>query len=59
DINTIKSVLTQAQKTKNYEMCTRVEYKVKDVLKIQSNLSNIDFLHRLLEDYNYLATKEH
>ncbi len=58
DINTIKTVLTQARKNHNHDICTRVEYKIKDVLKIESNLSSIDFLEKLLEDYNFLATKE-
>ncbi|MFZ1528085.1 MAG: RDD family protein [Ferruginibacter sp.] len=58
DINTIKNVLTQARKTNNYDISTRVEYKVKEVLQIDSRLSSIDFLEKLLEDYNYLATKE-
>ena len=58
DINTIKSVLTQDRKRNNHEISTRVEYKIKDVLQIQSSLSSVDFLEKLLEDYNYLATKE-
>ena len=58
DINTIKTVLTQARKNHNHDICMRIEYKIKDVLKIESRLSSIDFLEKLLEDYNYLATKE-
>ncbi len=58
DINTIKTVLTQARKNHNHDICMRIEYKIKDVLKIESKLSSIDFLEKLLEDYNYLATKE-
>ena len=58
DINTIKTVLTQAKKNHNHDICMRIEYKVKDVLKIESKLSSTDFLEKLLEDYNYLATKE-
>ncbi|MEQ1554324.1 MAG: RDD family protein [Ferruginibacter sp.] len=58
DINTIKTVLTQAKKNNNHDICMRVEYKIKDVLKVESKLSSIDFLEKLLEDYNYLATKE-
>ena len=58
DINTIKSVLTLARRTHNHDVCMRVEYKIKDVLSISSSLSSIDFLEKLLEDYNYLATKE-
>ncbi|HMK04113.1 MAG TPA: RDD family protein [Ferruginibacter sp.] len=58
DINTIKGVLTQAHKNNNYEMCQRVAMKVKDVLSINSDMHVDQFLEKLLEDYNYLATKE-
>jgi len=58
DINTIKGVVTQAGKSGNYEMCNRVAMKVKDVLKIQTNMHPDQFLDKLLEDYNYLATRE-
>jgi uncharacterized RDD family membrane protein YckC len=58
DINTIKSVVTQANKKGNYDMCNRVAMKVQDVLKVQTSLYANDFLEKLLEDYNYLATKE-
>lgn len=58
DINTIKSVLTQASKRNNYDMCHRVAMKIKEVLNIQSDLYVDQFLEKLLEDYNYLATKE-
>jgi uncharacterized RDD family membrane protein YckC len=58
DINTIKSVLSHAQKKGNYDMCNRVAMKVQDVLKINSDMYANDFLEKLLEDYNYLATRE-
>lgn len=58
DINTIKSVVTQANKSGNYDMCNRVAMKIKDVLKIQTDMHPDQFLEKLLEDYNYLATKE-
>jgi len=58
DINTIKSVMTQANKSGSYDMCNRVAMKVKDVLKINTTLHPDQFLEKLLEDYNYLATKE-
>ena len=58
DINTIKTVLTQARKNHNHDICMRIEYKIKDVLKLESRLSSTDFLEKLLEDYNYLATKD-
>lgn len=58
DINTIKTVVTQSKVRHNDELSYRVEAKVKQVLSIQSNLHPNDFLEKLLEDYNYLATKE-
>lgn len=58
DINTIKTVLTQAEKKNNHDISYRVEYKIKSVLQINSDLHTIDFLKKLLEDYNYLATRE-
>lgn len=58
DINTIKTVLTQAEKRNNHDISFRVEYKIKSVLQINSDLHTIDFLKKLLEDYNYLATRE-
>ena len=58
DINTIKSVVTQARKRRNEDLCMRVEYKIKNVLQVESDLPTVPFLEKLLEDYNYLATKE-
>ena len=58
DINTIKTILTQAGKRNNYEMSHRVAMKIKEVLKINTDLQSNDFLIKLLEDYNYLATRE-
>ena len=58
DINTIKGVVTQAHKSNSFEMCNRVAYKVQDVLKVPTDMYAIDFLEKILEDYNYLATRE-
>lgn len=58
DINTVKGVLTQANKLNNYEMCNRVAAKIKEVLKIESDMHVDQFLEKLLSDYNYLATRE-
>lgn len=58
DINTIKTVLTQGKKRRNDEMIIRVQEKVKEVLKIESELYPAAFLEKLLEDYNFLATRE-
>ena len=57
DINTIKNVINQFYKNHNLQTCVRVAYKVQEVLKIHTDLYAIDFLEKLLADYNYLATK--
>ena len=57
DINTIKTVLVQTQKGQA-ELAFRVEDKIKEVLKISSQLHTRDFLEKLIDDYNYLATRE-
>jgi uncharacterized RDD family membrane protein YckC len=56
DLNTINNVLIQAKKTNNFEMCNRVAYKVQDVLKVTSDMYALDFLEKIMEDYNYLST---
>jgi translation elongation factor EF-1alpha len=58
DINTIKSVITSFYKTHNTQITNKVATKIKDALNIQTNMYDIDFLEKLLEDYNYLATKD-
>jgi uncharacterized RDD family membrane protein YckC len=58
DINTIKNVITQTQKHNNHDMCNRVADKVKTVLNISTDMYSIDFLEKIISDYNYLATRE-
>lgn len=58
DINTIKTILIKAQKSNTLDVCYRVEAKVKSVLNIESTMPAEQFLEKLLEDYNYLATQE-
>lgn len=58
DINTIKNVLARGRK-KNYDpIHARVANKVFEVLNISTEMEYRDFLQKLLEDYNYLATQE-
>ncbi len=57
DINTIKNVINLFYKNHNTHTCSRVAYKVQEVLKIHTDMYAIDFLEKLLADYNYLATK--
>jgi uncharacterized RDD family membrane protein YckC len=58
DINTIKNVIGLFHKNHNTETCNRVAIKVQEVLRVSTDMYSIDFLEKLLEDYNYLATKE-
>lgn len=58
DINTIKNVINQAKKTNSYDMCNRIATKVQDVLKVPTDMYAMDFLEKIMEDYNYLATRE-
>ena len=58
DINTIKNVLNQTAKTNQYDMCNRVAFKVQSVLKVSTDMYAIDFLEKIMEDYNYLSTRE-
>ncbi len=58
DINTIKTVLMHAHKHNSPDLAMKVSYKIQDVLNIRTNLYCTDFLEKLMEDYNYLATRE-
>jgi uncharacterized RDD family membrane protein YckC len=58
DINTIKTVLNDLYKTRRYETAYRIADRIKNVLKIHSDLEVDLFLERLIADYNFLATKE-
>lgn len=57
DINTIKNVVDLYYKEKNEQTCRRLSRKVQQLLSIQSEMNDIDFLEKLLLDYNYLASK--
>ncbi len=57
DINAIKSILETARKKGDFNMAEAACYKIKNHLKIESNMPPFDFLDVLLKDYNYLSTK--
>jgi len=58
DLNTIKNVLKQSQKTNNFEMLNRVAVKVQGVINVSTDMYAHEFLEKLIEDYNYLVTRE-
>jgi uncharacterized RDD family membrane protein YckC len=57
DINTVKNVINMFYKNHNTQTCARVAMKIQEVLNIKTEMNAIDFLEKLLADYNYLATK--
>lgn len=57
DINAIQSVLKHARKTGSRETAERVTMRIKEILHLQTDMDEVDFLEQLLHDYNYLATK--
>lgn len=59
DINTIKNVINQTVKNNRFDMCNKVAIKVQSVLKVSTDMYAIDFLEKILEDYNYLSTREY
>ncbi|HMC87812.1 MAG TPA: RDD family protein, partial [Chitinophagaceae bacterium] len=58
DINTIKSVITNSHTKSGRDLAHRTADRVKTALKIQTDAEDVPFLEHLLQDYNYLATKE-
>jgi hypothetical protein len=57
DINAIRSVIQYAHKKKRIETVASVALKVQQVLQIEANMDDLPFLEKLLDDYNYLATR--
>ena len=57
DLNIIKSILDNQKSYKKNELLDNVCFKIKNYLKIETELNNVDFLERLLKDYNHLSTK--
>lgn len=58
DINTIKSVITSNYNKSSQHLAERTAERVKSALKIETDTEPFIFLEKLLQDYNYLATKE-
>jgi len=58
DINTIKSVINNSHNKNGFQLARRTADRVKTALKIQTDTDTVIFLEKLLQDYNYLATKE-
>lgn len=57
DMNKVKELLDRALKAKDDELASKVAYRVKDVLHIESDLPHTNFLETVLNDYNYYTTR--
>ena len=57
DINKIKAIIENSKKFGD-DFATITANKVKSVLGLTSEMPDVDFLKKLIEDYNFLATKE-
>jgi uncharacterized RDD family membrane protein YckC len=57
DMNKVKELLDRALMAKDDELASRVAYRVKEVLHIESDLPHTSFLETVLNDYNYYTTR--
>jgi len=55
DMNSLKSILDTAKKRGDFNLASMATDKIKNHLKIDTNLSPFEFLEILLKDYNYLS----
>lgn len=58
DLNIIKNLLDNAHKTHRYESLRAAADRVKQYLEIETDMEPYQFLDKLLEDYNYLSTRQ-
>lgn len=57
DINTIKEIVAEVNRTRQYELLTPLCTKVREITGITSNMDNLAFIETVLQDYTHL-TKE-
>jgi hypothetical protein len=55
DINTLKTILTTAQKSNDLLLAANTSEKIKSHLHIETSMPPFEFLNVLLKDYNYLS----
>ena len=56
DINTLKSIIGAVKKRSDYELAHRISERIQSRLNIQAEEDSLEFLQRLLKDYNYYST---
>ena len=57
DINTLKNIIETVKKKNDHELARRIADRIISKTNIQTDEYPIDFLERLLTDYNYYSTK--
>ncbi|MEP6465653.1 MAG: RDD family protein [Parafilimonas sp.] len=57
DMNTIKGVLNNSRRYKNFDVVARVSEKVRNVLGITDYEEPAEFLETILKDYNYYSNQ--
>jgi len=57
DMNTIKGVLNNNRRYKNFDVVARVSEKVRSVLNITDYEEPVEFLETILKDYNYYSSQ--
>jgi len=58
DMNTIKGVLNNSIRYRNFDVAARLSDKIRNVLDITEYVEPVAFLEILLKDYNYYSNKE-
>jgi len=56
DINTLKGIIGAVRKRNDYELAYRISERIQSKLNMQAEEEPLQFLQRLLKDYNYYAT---
>jgi uncharacterized RDD family membrane protein YckC len=57
DINTLKNIIETVKKNNDHELARRIAERIISKTNMQTDEYPIDFLERLLMDYNYYSTK--
>ncbi len=57
DINTLKNIIETVKKKNDHELARRIADRIVSKTNMQTDEYPIDFLERLLTDYNYYSTK--
>lgn len=57
DINTLKGIINAVSKKGDYDLSTRIAYRIRMKLHIADDQDSLEFLQTLLKDYNYYSTR--